>query len=276
MVPKKPKLLLPFDSPPFGGSVRRGFTGSLPRSCAATPRQWEYPPSSHQESTTSQERAPTRLTLSDQARPRKRPNGRFGGTYNREALTLFRENEGMSLSLCTDISAADWLVGQDLPWYQLTASGPIGFPAYARLRFIPDPTYEGQRENDAEGPADTLTPADDGYLTENDQFKIVAEILTPYTSTPEDCFFCLWDGWGQDVIGDDLPMVKIPNRDYWLFRGALSDLGDWGSDVKMESYETVQNPAFMWPADRAWWIASHGVVYFGSVNHQVRDQRVVL
>ncbi|PBC35885.1 hypothetical protein CJ178_31085 [Rhodococcus sp. ACPA4] len=102
------------------------------------------------------------------------------------------------------------MVGQDLPWYQLTVSGPIGFPAYARLRFIPDPTYEGQRENDASSPADALTPADDGYLTENDQFKIVAEISAPYTSTPDDCFFCLWDGWGWDVIGDDLPMVNLP------------------------------------------------------------------
>lgn len=27
---------------------------------------------------------------------------------------------------------------------------------------------------------------------------------------------------------------------------------------------------------RSEWIASHGVVYFGSVNHPVRDQRVVL
>ena len=85
----------------------------------------------------------------------------------------------MSLSVCTDVSAADWLVGQDLPWYQLAVSGPIGFPAYARLRFIPDPTYEGQGENDASSPADALTPADDGYFTENDQFKIVAEILAP-------------------------------------------------------------------------------------------------
>ena len=57
---------------------------------------------------------------------------------------------------------------------------------------------------------------------------------------------------GWDVNGDDLPMVKIPNRDYWLFRGALTDLGDWGSAVRTERYETVQNPAFMWPADQAW------------------------
>ncbi|RQO52772.1 hypothetical protein DBV08_00280 [Rhodococcus sp. KBW08] len=158
----------------------------------------------------------------------------------------------MSLRVCTDVLAADWLVGQDLPWYQLTARDPVGFPAYARLRFISDPTYEGQKEVDAASPAAPLTPEDDGYLTESDQFKIVADILAPYASTPENCFFCLWDGWGWDVIGDDLPMVKIPNRDCWLFCGALADLGDWGSAVKMESYERVQNPAFMWPADRVW------------------------
>lgn len=179
---------------------------------------------------------------------------------------LSRENERMSLRGCTDISAAGWLVGQDLPWYQLTASGPIGFAAYARLRFIPDPTYEGQKENDSSSPADALTPEDDGYLTESDQFKIVAEILAPYTSTPDDCFFCLWVGWGRDAVGNGLPLVKIPNRDYWLFRGALSDLGDWGDGVK----DRAPDPAFMWPADHSWCVTRdvdpHFAVIAGSAE----------
>lgn len=54
------------------------------------------------------------------------------------------------LTLCTDLAATDWLVDQDLPWYQLAGRGPIGFPKYARLRFIPDPSFPGQKSNDVD------------------------------------------------------------------------------------------------------------------------------
>jgi len=53
----------------------------------------------------------------------------------------------------------------DAPWQQLVefghrATGPPGFPAYARLRFLPDPAHGGQSENDVEpdedSPSDTV------------------------------------------------------------------------------------------------------------------------
>ncbi|MFE4499755.1 hypothetical protein ACFRFQ_07805 [Rhodococcus sp. NPDC056743] len=155
----------------------------------------------------------------------------------------------MSLSVCTDLSASDWLVGQDMPWYQLAVKGPVGFPAYARLRFVPDPDIEGKHEND-------VASAGDG-LTESEQFTIVLEILSRYTSNPDDCYFCLWDGWGCEVISDDVPMVKIPNRDYWLFRGALTGWNDWGHDVQFDPRGASDaDPAFMWPADHSWCVAN--------------------
>jgi len=53
------------------------------------------------------------------------------------------------------VSAADWIVHARIPWEQLVNFGPPDFPAYARLRFIPDPTKPGQVEGSvdvAEGP----------------------------------------------------------------------------------------------------------------------------
>lgn len=45
-----------------------------------------------------------------------------------EQTTSFsRENKRMSLSVCTDISSSAWLVGQDIPWYQFSVKGPVGF-----------------------------------------------------------------------------------------------------------------------------------------------------
>lgn len=158
----------------------------------------------------------------------------------------------MSLSVCTDISSSAWLVGQDISWHQLSVKGPVGFPAYARLRFLPDTPFEGQKTTDV-GFAESWYE----HNSESEQFSVVLEILAGYTSTPDDCYFCLWDGWGCEVIGDDIPMVKIPNRDYWLFRGALTDWDEWGPDAQFSPRGVSDvDPAFIWPADHAWCVAN--------------------
>jgi hypothetical protein len=187
---------------------------------------------------------------------------------------------------CADLAAADWLVDDGQPWQRLVDFGPAGFPAYARLRFLPDPAYEGQSENDADDP--------DGP-TETEQIRLVLETLARHTRTPDDCYFCLWDGWGtyveevEDVeppalvTGDgwrsyvevppaqavpgiapvttrstwDGPKLVLPHRAYYVFRGAVTDLGDWGGPEMWPGRSTtyVPDPAFVWPADRAWCLA---------------------
>lgn len=44
----------------------------------------------------------------------------------------------MALTPCSDVSAADWVMAGDRPWHELVGFGPQGFPAYARLLFLPD------------------------------------------------------------------------------------------------------------------------------------------
>lgn len=78
------------------------------------------------------------------------------GLLSERMKGLRRDNERMSLSACPDVAAADWLVGQDMRWYQLATKGPLGFPAYARLRFLQDPAFEGQKEIAADYPDDAL------------------------------------------------------------------------------------------------------------------------
>ena len=180
----------------------------------------------------------------------------------------------MTLTACSDLSAAGWITRSDLSWWQLVTLGPSGFAAYARLRFLPDPAYEGQSEHDA--------AIGDDALPESAQLGAVLEVLRRHTRTPDDCYFCVWDGWGPGIDGvhigdrtlliysDDVdarpgleptraqpglapaspssgppvPKVVVPNRAYFLFRGAPSDLSD------------LPDPAaFIWPADRAWCIA---------------------
>nr|WP_237686511.1 RCC1 domain-containing protein [Arthrobacter jiangjiafuii] len=51
---------------------------------------------------------------------------------------------------CSDLAPAKWIATSDEHWWNLVTLGPPGLPAHARLRFIPDPAYEGQSENDAD------------------------------------------------------------------------------------------------------------------------------
>jgi hypothetical protein len=183
----------------------------------------------------------------------------------------------MVLTPCSDLSAAAWIIDCDRSWQQLVHFGPPGFPGYVRLRFIPDPAYEGQSESDAD--------IDESALSETEQLRAVLAALTRHTSTPDDCYFCLWDGWGSDIEGGDGarildnrtgivqrgpwiapafpravlrgPKVVIPNRAYFLFHGSVSDFGEWGAAEEWPGQPRLDmpHPAFVWPADHAWCVA---------------------
>jgi hypothetical protein len=188
----------------------------------------------------------------------------------------------MALTLCTDLSPADWLVASDLPWGRLVTFGPAGFAAYARLRFIPDPVYEGQSEADAY--------VDDDSPPATEVLHMALDLLSEQTTTPDDCYCCLWDGWGElygrktplpDLVistaeppegvrpavwapaptlpvRSDEPKVVLPNRKYYLFHGRLAEAGDWGAANPWSSSGPVHmpEPAFVWPADHAWCITN--------------------
>lgn len=141
-----------------------------------------------------------------------------------------------------DVEAARWLVdrlhslGRDVG-----SVVPGGFPAYVR---IDHPIADGADEPQAGG----LVAGDAGAL---------AALLARFTRTPDDCWFCLWDGYG-DVTGavavfvaggDDAERrdaerraqaelaerkravasvvgecgrVEAPGREYLLFRGPVT------------------------------------------------------
>ncbi|RKS75394.1 hypothetical protein CLV35_1857 [Motilibacter peucedani] len=176
----------------------------------------------------------------------------------------------------TDLAPADWLRTSRLPWDRLVTFGPEGFAAYARLRFLPDPASPGQQEADAEP-----WPG-----TETELLRTLLGVLARHTSTPEHCYYALWDGWGFTVPGPsadapherpqtytaarpglaphrvpaasalDGPLLELPHRSYALFEGEVGDLGDWGEVQRRPGWPGYAPvPAFVWPADRAWCVA---------------------
>lgn len=158
--------------------------------------------------------------------------------------------------------------------------GPTGFDAYARLRLLPDPVRPGQSENDVEA---------DGRA---DQLPTLFEVLAARTTTPDDWWFCVWEGFaqGEPAVDDAaylddehagtrleradarpglaprraaapavrrVPRVVVPNRAYWLFRGPLADVGAWDTARGRPGWPRLDgaSPAFVWPADHAWCVA---------------------
>lgn len=152
----------------------------------------------------------------------------------------------MGIKPCTDASAAGWISTSDVPWDQLVGFGPAGFASHARLRFIPDPTHEGQAESEfGAGP---------GAVSETEQLATAVDALLHHTSTPDELFFAFWDGFGFAMPAAHF---EVPNRGFFLYRGSVSDNGSWDIPVadRAPGQQWMPVPAFIWPADHAWCIA---------------------
>jgi hypothetical protein len=165
----------------------------------------------------------------------------------------------MPLAVCSDLSPADWIVASELPWERLVTFGPAGFAAYARIRSIPDPTREDQRENEADP---------DASPDEVDQWLSLLKLLAAATEDPDDCYFGLWEGWGFPGSARRWPSfgvprgARIPARSYFLFHGSLSEAEIWGGGEPANAgiwgpceFSRGGAPAFVRPSNHTWCIA---------------------
>lgn len=143
-------------------------------------------------------------------------------------------------------SAGRWLAASGTPGTTLVTFGPLQFEAYARLRFVPDPVRRGQQESDQDLP--------DDHPSELDRVRRALRVLAAFTTTPDDCWFAVWDGYpGSLDLPAGLPRLALPHRRYGLLHGALADVDRWEEAV---GSRFAVAPAFVWPADHAWCLAA--------------------
>src|SRR4051812_32736258 len=109
----------------------------------------------------------------------------------------------MRLEWCADTTAANWLAQSRTPSMQLITFGPVGFGAYARLLFIPDPTGPGQAEADV--------PLPDDHPSDIARTQRALHRLAAFTATPRDCYFCVWEGYSDIPLPPDIPLVELPH-----------------------------------------------------------------
>lgn len=99
-------------------------------------------------------------------------------------------------------------------------------------------------------------------------------VLSAHTTTPDDCIYGLWEGWGWiygspgiTALGSREPVASpftaqelaaqrlhLPSRDYLLLGGPLS--GGPALSYYGENWPAWQSPNLLWPADLAWFLAS--------------------
>jgi hypothetical protein len=97
-------------------------------------------------------------------------------------------------------------------------------------------------------------PYGDGLPAEG--LAMLCDLLAAHTRTPEDCFIGVWSGYGWPVeawTGPDV--LDLENRSYLVRRGPLALALQVGQPPLAYRY-WLEPPNLLWPADRAWFVAS--------------------
>ena len=77
--------------------------------------------------------------------------------------------------------------------------------------------------------------------------------LKPATTTPERCFFAIWEGHGGLAVPPTLmPTLELPHRRYHIFAGPIEAIRTNFSAVAFDH----QSANLWWPADQAWCVAT--------------------
>ena len=208
-----------------------------------------------------------------------------------------------------DVVPAEWLAGRLTgPVGTVVGTIPDGYAAYARILHPVDfhdgrPPATWARVAEATGRRvhptvqwHSLIGTTDPWSRQTDDWPdgqpqqgnlslppllALCDVLARHTTTPEDCYFALWEGWGQlsggrawvhltSDGGDGMqpqppplltsrekaaPRVHLPGRDYHLLRGPLSAVAALAQYDGPEMWWT-QSPNLFWPSDRAWCVAT--------------------
>ena len=81
----------------------------------------------------------------------------------------------------------------------------------------------------------------------------MAAVLAAHTTTPAECWFGRWDGFGFDLADPDRPprLLLRGGQDVVLVRGTVADAS---RNLAPEPHEQSAN--LWWPADRAWCVVT--------------------
>ena len=199
--------------------------------------------------------------------------------------------------MCDDVAVADWLGESLRPWTpgggidHVASILPAAFPAHGRILHRAISGSEGTRWADIAATTGTKLDAETsydelvGWRTKDthqaatqpraepdrgslspDECGAVAEVLARHTTTPDLCWFCIWDGFNVaplNRLGESAPRVAFEHRSCLLFRGPVAAATAFQYDQVFQGSTITwfQSPTWWWPDDRAWCVASELDIY---------------
>src|SRR3954453_16917297 len=134
---------------------------------------------------------------------------------------------------------------EDVTWAEVAAfNGRTAHPAMEWASITGSWEYRGS--DDQPGVCNDA-PAE-GHLPVSVAGRLAA-LLSRHTTTPDDCWFGLWDGFGHTPATE--LTLALPSREYWLLRGPVHLAATNLADEPAE-----QGPNLWGPADRSWVVAT--------------------
>ncbi len=84
------------------------------------------------------------------------------------------------------------------------------------------------------------------------QAAVLADVLGRFTTTPSECWFAVWDGYGNAPYSrGTVPLISMPQRPMVLLRGPLSAAG-----TAFSTGTWADSASLWWPEDRSWCVAT--------------------
>ena len=187
------------------------------------------------------------------------------------------------LHLVDDVSAADWIVASvrnfeydvgsllpvtfdlyarvlhpasrgssgdtvDVAWSEVAAAN--GRIAHAAMEWVAI-TGDWKFEQQAGQPGVWDQPPSTGSLPPRTAASL-AGVLTRFTATPSECWFGVWEGYGDAPFQPGtVPLIAMPQRKMALLRGPLHAVGTTFSRMRWP-----ESPSLWWPDDRSWCVAT--------------------
>jgi len=230
---------------------------------------------------------------------------------------MARSDDDVPVTWLNDVSPAAWIGDRLHPFAQDVGSiAPQGFERYLRL-FHPVELGDGSRQRWSDvarrngrvphpvmqfpaistppgrPPLDPHDPGPSTGCLPLPERRVLVERLKAATTTPDRCWFCVWDGWGFDDAGL-AARVELPGRSYLLYGGAIETAlaplphGGQGTALLVNApadgaeapvaeggtWPSAQSPNLWWPEDRAWFVATEidaASTYVGGPERLIRE-----
>jgi hypothetical protein len=188
------------------------------------------------------------------------------------------------LRLVDDVSSADWIVASVRNFENDVGSLlPVTFDAYARVLHPAGLESAGVDEVDvswsdvaaangriAHAAMEWVAITGDWrFMTEGGQpgvwhrppsigslpprqAAVLADVLARSTRTPSECWFAVWDGYGNAPIREGTAsLIAMPHRPMALLRGPLRAAG-----TAFSRWRWPESASLWWPEDRMWCVAT--------------------